>query len=121
MSLVFELGTNSATAIQLYPEYDHSISRHLIESRHRALSGRLYDYTWGYYLRIEFSLRYVPIANASQINQWYNNRTELLYFESSDGSTWVSSVMIMNDKTPLNVYDRPYITYRKGKLILETY
>ena len=56
MSLTFELGINSATAIQLSPEYDFKDAKKLIESKHRTLSGRQYDYKWGEYEHFEFSL-----------------------------------------------------------------
>lgn len=121
MSLTFELGTSSADAIQLYPEYDYKDATKLIESKHRTKSGAQYSYRWADYERFEFSLEYVSEANASIINSWWNSRTELLYFISSGGSTDVYSVMIMNNENPLDGYIKPYDSYRSGKLILESY
>ncbi|NIP50488.1 MAG: hypothetical protein GWN13_00650, partial [Phycisphaerae bacterium] len=59
--------------------------------------------------------------NASIVNSWWSSRAELLYFVTSDTMTDVYSVMIMNKENPLGGYNKPYDTYRKGKLILESY
>lgn len=121
MSLTFELGVNSATAIQLYPEYDFGDDTKLIESRHRTLSGAQYSYRWANYEHFEFSLNFVTQANASIINSWWDSRAELLFFVSSGGSTDVYSVMLMNNENPLDGFNKPYDSYRKGKIILESY
>lgn len=121
MAITFELGVSSATAIQLYPEYDYKDNTKLIESRHRTLSGRQYEYKWGQYERFEFSLNYVSEANAMIVNSWWSSRAELLFFIDSGGSTDVYSVMLMNNDNPLSQYNKPYDSYRKGKIILESY
>lgn len=121
MSLTFELGTSSVTAIQLHPEYDYKDSTRLIESRHRTLSGRQYEYRWADYERFEFGVNYVNESHASIINSWWNSRTELLFFVSSGGGTDVYSVMLQNDENPLDSYNQPYDSYRSGKIILESY
>jgi hypothetical protein len=121
MALTFELGINSATAIQLYPEYDFKDATKIIESKHRTPTGRQYNYKWGNYERFEFSLNYVAEANASVVNSWWDSRTELLFFITSDTNTDVYSVMIMNKDNPLLGFNKPYDVYRKGKLILESY
>jgi len=121
MAITFELGINSATAIQLYPEYDFKDAEKLIETRHRTQSGRQFSYKYGDYEHFEFSLNYVSEANASIVNSWFNSRAELLFFVTSGSATDVYSVMIMNNDNPLSGYNKPYDTYRKGKLILESY
>ena len=121
MSVTFQLGINSATAIQLYPEYDYKDNTKLIETRHRTHSGRGYNYKFGVYERFEITLNYVSEANASIINSWWNSRAELLYFVTSLDTTDTFSVMIMNNDNPLDGYNKPYDTYRKGKLVLESY
>jgi hypothetical protein len=121
MTIKFELGMSSATAIQLYPEYDYKDSEKLIESRHRTLGGRQYNYKWSDYDNFEFSLNFVSEANASIINSWWNVRADLLYFVTSGSNTDVYSVMLMNNEKPLSGYNKPYDTYRKGKIILQTY
>lgn len=121
MALTFELGISSSDAIQLYPEYDYKDNEKIIESKHRTLSGKAYNYKWGEYERFEFSLNYVTEANALIVNSWWNSRAELLYFVTSDSTTDVYSVMIMNNENPLSGYNKPYDTYRKGKIILESY
>jgi len=121
MSLTFQLGISSIDAIQLMPEYDFSNSVKLIESRHRTQAGTQYSYKWGDYARFEFSLEYVTEANATIINSWWQSRSELLFFVDSGGTTDIYSVMVMNDDRPLDGYNKPYDSYRNGKLILETY
>jgi hypothetical protein len=121
MTIKYELGINSADAIQLYPEYDYKEPEKIIESSHRTLSGREYHYKFGDFRHFEFSLKFVSLANADIVNSWYNTRTELKFFVSSDTTTDVFSVMIMNRQSPLAEFIKPYVTYKKGKLILETY
>lgn len=121
MALTFELGINSATAIQLYPEYDYKDNAKLVETRHRTLSGKQYQYKFGSYENFAFSLNYVSEANASIINSWWDSRAELLFFVTSGSTTDVYSVMINNKDNPLDGYNKPYDTYRKGKMILESY
>ena len=121
MSLTFELGITSATAIQLRPEYDYSDGKKIIESRSRTPVGTQYSYKWGDYEQFEFSLNYVSEANASIINSWWDSRAELLFFVTSGSSTDVYSVMIANTDKPLDGYNKPYDSYRKGKITLETY
>lgn len=121
MSITFELGINSGTAIQLYPEYDYGDKTKLIQSKHRTKSGRQYDYKWGEYEHFEFSLNFVTEANASIINSLWSSRAELLFFITSDSTTDVFSVLIMNTDNPLSGYNKPYVNYRKGKIILEGY
>jgi hypothetical protein len=121
MSLTFELGISSATAIQLYPEYDYKDTGKIIETRHRTQGGNLYQYKWSDYDSFNFSLNYVSEANASIINSLWESRAELLFFVTSSTATDVYSVMLMNNEKPLTGFNKPYDTYRKGKLILETY
>lgn len=121
MTVTYELGISSVDAIQLYPEYDYKDPEKLIEIKHRTLSGREYSYKSGEYNHFEFTLQFVSLANASIINSWHNSRAELLYFVTSDSTTDVYSVMIMNKESPLSQFTKPYITYKKGKIILETY
>jgi hypothetical protein len=121
MGLSFELGVSSSDAITLYPEYDYKDASKLIESRHRTLSGRQYQYKWGDYEHFEFSLQYVSEANAAIVNSWWDSRAELLFFVNSGGATDVYSVMLMNKDNPLAGYNKPYDVYRKGKIILESY
>jgi hypothetical protein len=121
MTVKYELGTDSSDAIQLYPEYDYKDPEKLIESSHRTLGGREYHYKFGDYRRFEFTVKFVPLSAANVVNSWYNARSELLFFVTSDSTTDVYSVMIMNNESPLSKFEKPYITYKSGKIILETY
>lgn len=117
----YYIGMNHATKIELFPEYDFKIAKKQIRDQHRSKSGRLRLYKWADYNRIEFSLTWIQDADAVIINSWWDTNTELLFYVTSDSTTDVYSVMILNTDTPLSQYDAPYIDHRKGKMLLEGY
>lgn len=118
----FELGITSADAVTLYPEFNYAGGKKEIRSDHRTKSGRAYIYVWGDYERFKFDLEFVPASDAALLNSWWEDKTELLFFITSDSTTEVHSVMIMNDETPLRSFNKPYDDYYRGKaILLESY
>ena len=122
MALTFTLGIDSSTEVTLPPEYDYQAPTVKIDSRFRSKSGKLYTYKWGDYDKFDFSVQYLSNSSAAIVNSWWSTDTELLFFVASDnGNTEVSSVMIQNKSEPFTEFQPPYIEYKKGKILLETY
>ena len=121
MALVYEIGPSSATAVQVYPEFDYD--RHVVknEVRHRTHSGKQYTYKWGSYTEFKFSVSWISGANAAIVNSWFASNTDLLLLITSSTATEVNSVRIQGDEAPLNQYNKPYDNYYKGKMELATY
>jgi hypothetical protein len=107
--------------VQLYPEWDYSLGERQIRSEHRSRSGRMWVYKWSDYTKINFKLNWVPASNAALVNSWWHDNAELLWFVTSDSTTEVHSVYIINDERPLAAYNKPYVDYYKGAIELETY
>lgn len=121
MSIVFQLGPTSATAVTLRPEYDFERDLVKIENRHRTKSGRLYTYLWATYPRFEFSVQYVSSASAALVNSWWSANTNLLFFITTSGATEVFSVQLTTKSRPLASFVEPGAQYYKGKILLEGY
>ena len=116
-----ELGITSADAITLAPEYDFRRPKKQVRSEHRVPSGRLWEYKWGDFQTFKFQLNHIAEMDASVINSWFDDRTELLLFITSSTVTEVHSVMIRNKETPLAQYNRPYNNLYRGSIQLEGY
>lgn len=84
MSLSFELGISSDTAIVLRPEYSSKPkNRKQTRSDLRARNGALYKYIWSTYDKIKFNLEFVPSSDATIVNSWWESGTDLLLFVNS--------------------------------------
>ena len=121
MSTTYELGISSATAIQLYPDWNYKAGKKQIRNQHRTRQGGLYIYKWSDYPQFKFSVDIVPAADAAIINSWWDTNTELLFFVTSGGVTEVNSVLIVNDESPMDQRTKPYDNYWKGAIQLEGY
>lgn len=121
MTLTFELGIDSSTAVNLRPNFDYQNGKKQIRNDYRTKGGRAYRYKWGEYRRIKFTAEYVPASAAAVVNSWFDSNTELLWFITSGDVTEVHSVMIMNDDTPFQKTIAPYDNLYKGKIELEGY
>ena len=121
MSLIFELGINSADAVTLYPNYDYEAPEIKIKDKHRTASGRLFSYKWGSFQRFRFSTEYVPASVAALVNSWWSSEAQLLFFITSESATEVHSVMLVGDDQPLAEFSKPYIDKYRGRIVLETY
>ncbi len=108
--------------IEVFPNWDYTNADKKIQSEHRTSGGKYYRYVWGNYKEFKFSLNFVNFSDATVINSWWGGDKKLLFgVASGDAFSIISSVMIMEDDTPLSAFEKPYETYYKGKLILSTY
>jgi hypothetical protein len=121
MALTFELGPTSATAVELFPEYDYKKRVVTNKSQHRATSGKQYTYIWGSWTEFEFSAHYVDENDAANVNSWFESNTELLFFVTSNSNTEVNSVRIQGEQSPFQELIKPYDNLYQGKLFLSTY
>ena len=121
MSLTFQLGIDSSTAVTIQPNFDYSDGKKQIRSDHRTKGGKAYSYKWGDYRQITFSTAYVPASTAALVNSWWDSKAELLWFITVGGVTEVQSVMLMNEETPLQERSFPYVDRYQGEIRLEGY
>ncbi len=119
--LTIQLGPTSGTAINLNVKYGGIHSQGKLGSKHRTLSGRLYVYTASTFIKHNFPVEFMTTANASIVNSWWENNTELLLFITSDSITEVQSLLLVNKDEPMNKFIKPYNTYKSGVLKLESY
>jgi len=119
MTTRFMLFPSSGNHVDLYPDWDMTDETTKVEDKHRTRSGALYTYKWGEFFRKKFGLTDVTSSDAALINSWWNTNTDLLF--TQDSGTTVSSVHIMNKKTPLGGFMEPYDDLYKGKIELEGY
>ena len=119
--MIYELGTSSADAVTIRPEYSFKNAIKQQRDEHRTKAGNLYLYKWSEHRHIEIPVEYVSQANASQIESWWSANTKLLFFVTSGSTTDVYSVMILNNDSPLQQYNKPYDNMLRGKIILEQY
>lgn len=117
----FQLGITSADAITFYPEWDYTGGEKKIQDKHRAASGKAFQYTWGSYKRFKCKLNWVTNSDSSLVNSWWDTDTELLLFITSDSTTEVHSVMLSNDETPFSKFNEPYDNLYQGTIELESY
>ena len=121
MSRVFELGISSATAITFYPDWAYSAGERVTRSDMRTKSGKLYQYKWNDYNKIKFKVTLVTNSNASIVNSWWDTQTELIWFDTEDGATSITSVMLINKDAPFKQFTKPYTSYKQGIIELEEY
>lgn len=118
MSINFYLFADSSTSVTLNPEWSYKDTPKKIESRRRTTDGSEYVYTWATYREFEVPVMYVSSADAYQIEQWWENNTELKWMQ--DGGT-VHDVKILGSKSPLTERSMPYIDKFKGTINLGTF
>lgn len=118
----FELGISSATVARFFPEFEsYSQGKKQVRDDHRTKTGKLYQYKYGDYARINVDVNYLPASDAALVNSWFENNSDLLFFVTSGSVTEVFSVHIMNTETPLASYSKPYDNLYKGVIKLEGY
>lgn len=120
MSIVYQLGPTSSTAITLYPGDDLEIGKVLISVQNRSSIGRLFQHKQGTYNKIKIPIEFIPSSDASIVNSWWASQTKLLFFVTS-GTTAVYSCMIMGDSWPMQSMNKPYENRFKGTVQLEGY
>lgn len=122
MSWLWKLGVNSSFAVTLYPTFDYMNSAKKVESKIRTSDGTRWQYKWGEFNKINFSVNYVSSANKCTINSWWGAETNLLWMQVDSGGaiTEIYSCYIANVEKPLTQNNKPYIDLFKGKLKLES-
>lgn len=121
MSVTWELGITSATAVTLNVLHSHKRRKRQIRNAHRARAGGHYLYKWGDFEKFRVPVEFLSPANAGIVNSWWDTNTQLILFITSGGSTQVNSVMIMNDESPLQQMQKPWFEHFKGVIDLEGY
>lgn len=114
------IGTNSEDAVQIYPDWSFILGKKQERSDMRTKTGRRYSYKWGEYHQSHFPLKWVNSSDASTINLWFDNQSELLLFIVGS-TTDVYSCAIINNDTPLMQQQKPYMEYWQGSIRLEGY
>jgi len=113
----FQLGPTSATAIDIFPEFDFKNNRKKIETSHRLQNADRYVYKTGAYDKFQYKVMYVSSSDMSLVNSWWESNTELLFWIDSA----VSSVMLVGDAKPIDQYQKPYTDLFHGTIKLEGY
>ena len=121
MSITWELGISSATAIPLVVDFSYKRRKRKIQSKHRARDGSLYLYKWGDYPRFRVKVEFLTNSQSGIVNSWWDSDTELLFFITSGGVTEVNSVMMTDTESPIKQMQRPSAEYFKGVINLEGY
>ena len=116
---LWRLYVDSNSGIDVDPEYDLRLDHRKIESVHRVRSGEQYRYKWGQYLRWRLSLTWVNTTDFGLVNSWWFVNQKLLFQYVPTGN--ISSVMIVNPKSPMTKFQAPYIEFMEGTIELETY
>lgn len=120
MSIVYQLGPTSATAITLLPGDNFELGQVLMAERNRSTTGYLYQHIQGTYRRISIPVDFVPASDAAIVNSWWESQTKLRFFMTS-GDTSVYSCMIMGAEQPIQQFSKPYDDRYKGTILLEGY
>jgi len=120
LSVLFMLGISSTDAIQINPV---NFRKRKKQNRmdFKTLGGKRFAKILGDFSNIEFSLDFISNSDAAIINSWWESDASLWFFETGSTGVEVTSVYIVNDSTPIDGYNAPYTTYRRGKIKLETY
>jgi hypothetical protein len=111
--------SDGTTTLTLYPEWDYSHARQMSRSQHRMQTGALKAYRWAAWDEFEYSLEYISRADAEIINNWWLNRTLLIYTQVIDAHTISTRVRIGGDTTPLPFIYSGNTTLKRGKVLLE--
>lgn len=120
MSIVYQLGPTSATAIELFPGDAFENGKVMEVERNRSSTGYLYQHIQGTYRRITVPIDLMPSSDAAIVNSWWLSQTKLRFFQTS-GTTAVYSCMIMGEEQPMNQMNKPYDDRYKGTILLEGY
>ena len=120
----YYLGVDSASAIQLYPNFDFKQDKEKDESIHRSRGENLNltKYKWGEYDKFSFSVDWVTDSDSQQINYWWDNNTNLVFFIVNSAGTCTSyNVQLMGNSRPFQKTNKPYIDLWEGAILLESY
>lgn len=111
--------TNSATGVEVFPEYDYREQDRKIESRTRTTTGAEYAYKFGSFNSWRFKVMFVNSEFRSIVNSWWESNAELGFVET--GGSDVSSVHLTNKTKPIFGYMKPHDDLFNGMIELSTY
>jgi hypothetical protein len=121
MAFVLELGPTSATAVTLFMSYDFNEGKEMQRMQGRAQDGTYYFRQGWLNQKYRLPVEDISPGDAYIVNSWFDSGTELLLFITSGDTTDVSSLMIMNEKTPFSTPMMPYADRFSGVIELEVY
>lgn len=132
-SLIEELTGNQTTLgtpqlgiwgilINLNPNFDYLMIKHIDKKDIRTKQGNLYSYIKkGGHTQFKLPTSWVNDIDKSIINMWWRTKTNLKYIENKDKPNENFNVRIMNIKEPLEFnVNQYYKEYFEGEIILET-
>jgi len=105
--------------VTLDPEWDYSFTDGKVERDSTAKSGQAEVFKYGDYEGRKFAVRYVDSATAAIVNSYWSSNTPLQFMR--EGDTEVFTCMLLNEKTPINKFERPYPDQRSGVIELGSY
>lgn len=117
--MAYRLFVDSANGVTVYPHWDFKPDARKKQSEHRTRSGRRYVYKWGEYQNWKFKIDFVNSNDASIINSWWSDNTELLFKSESESAVY--SVMLENRARPMAKFVKPYTDQYRGTIQLGTY
>jgi len=111
--------TNSATGVEVTPEYNYTENGRKMESRTRTSTGAEYVYKFGSYESWKFSVKFVNSEFYSIVNSWWESNAELGFVKT--GTSDVSSVRLSGKKKPIGKFIKPHDDLYAGVIELSTY
>ena len=109
----------SASAIQVYPEWDGYEERRVpIRGQHRTETGALHVADQGAYLAYTVPLAVVNSSQANEFNGWWADQREVAFTFSFSSNPKVVICRIENDSIPMAGYERTRRDLYHGTLFL---
>lgn len=104
-----------SVVVSLYPTYDMANQQELLVNRDFTINGNIAQFLWGNFTRFELPLEYIQDSDMLQINDWWNNNNQLVfYFDNTE-----YNIRIVNEDQPIQNLQRPYNNVWGGNLIVE--
>ena len=111
--------TNSATGVEVFPEYNYTEGDQKIENRTRTTTGAEYIYKFGSFGQWKFGVEFVNSSFYAIVNSWWISNSELTFVKT--GGSDVSSVRLINKKKPISKFVKPHDDLYMGTIELSTY
>jgi len=121
MSLIYKLWDSSSNSAILTPSWNFKDRKQKIVDRSRAKTGGLFQYSHGHFRMFTLNIEFATSSVASVVNEWWEDQQLCQFDISSDGSSEITSVMIVNKESPFFKFTKPYTDKYTGKLDLTTY
>ncbi len=116
----FTLFQNSANGVSFTPEFGFKTDDRKIENTVRTRSAIQYKFKTGDFKRWSLPIRFVNSSDKKTINDWWNDNTDLFFYDDNDTSIAATFVVrITNRASPIRSPERPYDYLWKGKIEIE--